>query len=421
MTISAVTQKLRNVNWSFIKTSLSTTVGLAIGRVLGLAFSLVLARALRPADYGVVQYSIALAGFVSIGTQAFGQHMFALLIGKHSRDEQQLALFMNNAWAILVSTLALTLLVATPILASMGYLNIGVMAVFIGNTVFYAYYGITRGYLSMNRLTVAFAASNVVQLAAVFVIYVVFHNQSPVPALIAYGTSYFLPLLLLQIYTPVSLHLRLVKPRRDVIQSILHSWTPILVSHTLYTVSGVEFIILGQYVDERAVGRYAFTRTLNAMFGFLPMALNTFLMPSVARAPHHERRRLLRDALLWLLMASALMFVMYVVGYNWIVEKFFGPQYVNGPEVFVVLALSANIAAIHGVTSAFYVGSDRARYETISLVISVAANIVSAFALIPAFGAAGAALSSLTASCAALLSYAIPISWKYYRRRHVTE
>lgn len=411
-----MTQKLRHVNWSFIKTSLSTSVGLAIGRVLGLAFSLILARTLRPADFGVVQYSIALAGLVSVGTQALGQHMFALLIGKNSEDEEQLALFMNNAWVIMLGTFALTLLVATPILAAMGYLNIGVMAVFIGNTVFYAYYGITRGYLSMSRLTLAFVGSNALQLAAVFVIYFVFHSQSPVPALVVYGTSYFLPLLILQIYTPVNLHLRL-KPRLDVIQAILRSWAPILTSHTLYTVLGVEFIILGQYADERTLGRYAFTRTLNAMFGFLPMALNTFLMPAVARAPEHERRRLLRDSLLWLLMISAVMFVAYVVTYNWIVETFFGAQYVSGPEIFVLLALSANIAAIHGVTSAFYVGSDRARYETISLIICITANVVSALALIPPYGATGAAISAVIASCAALLSYAVPIGLNYYRRQ----
>jgi len=411
-----MTQKLRHVNWSFIKTSLSTSVGLAIGRVLGLAFSLVLARTLRPADFGVVQYSIALAGLVSVGTQALGQHMFALLIGKNSEDEEQLALFMNNAWVIMLGTFALTLLVAMPILAAMGYLNIGVMAVFIGNTVFYAYYGITRGYLSMSRLTLAFVGSNALQLAVVFVIYVVLHSQSPVPALIVYGTSYFLPLLILQIYTPVNLRLRL-KPRLDVIKAILRSWAPILMSHTLYTVLGVEFIILGQYADERTLGRYAFTRTLNAMFGFLPMALNTFLMPAVARAPQHERRRLLRDSLVWLVLISAVMFAVYVVVYPWVVETFFGAQYVSGPEIFVLLALSANIAAIHGVTSAFYVGSDRARYETISLIICITANVVSALALIPPYGAVGAAMSAVIASCAALLSYAVPIGLHYYRRQ----
>ena len=77
-----------NLDWDFIRGSAALSVGMAVARVLGLAFSLLLAASFSPDDYGIFQYGLMLGLIFCIGTHPFGQHVIARFIAKHSDGGQ---------------------------------------------------------------------------------------------------------------------------------------------------------------------------------------------------------------------------------------------------------------------------------------------------------------------------------------------
>ena len=127
LTTKGVLTKLQDLDWSLLKGSALISIGTAVARVLGLAYSLVLAAAFPANDYGVIRYAIAVASIVAIGTQPFGQHVFARFVGKHSTDPEKLDSVLSNGFFILPLIFVLTLVIAVPVLYSLGTYNIGIL------------------------------------------------------------------------------------------------------------------------------------------------------------------------------------------------------------------------------------------------------------------------------------------------------
>ena len=213
-----IVQRVRAADWVFIRGSALLVVGLTLGKFLGFAFSLVLAAAFTPGEYGAFQYTITLAMIMAIATQPFGQHVLARFISKHREDVHQLRQVLTNAWVVWVGLCGLTLLVSLPVLSIIGQLNAGVLAILAGTTLFYAYWGLARGFSAPGKLTVAYVGSNVIQLALAFLLIRVAAWRSTLLAELVYGLSYLLPLALLQIFWPFSLQIERTSIRRDMVR-----------------------------------------------------------------------------------------------------------------------------------------------------------------------------------------------------------
>jgi O-antigen/teichoic acid export membrane protein len=382
--------------------------GVAVARVLGLAFSLVLARALTPQDYGFIQYSITLAGVIAIGTQPFAQHVLARFISANRQSEAQLADTLNAIWVILSILSVGTLLVAVPLLAAFNQVNLGALVIFAGTTIFYTYYGLARGFLDNARLLAAYLGSNLVQLIAIVLVVNVLGSRATLPALLIYGLSYLLPLVLLQVFFPFPVGFRLSLPRRETITTLLRFSTPVWISHACYILyTGIDVLLLEHFRGDHAVGIYSLSKTLTAVFTFVPIGITTILMPRIAAVPKDAHMRLLKYAIMWNLAANGALLIVYAVVYNWVVVRMFGREYVVGPEVFVVVALANITFSFHSIISSVMVGSNRPKLETISLIIALAGSALIGWIFIPIYGLPAAALTTLSGAVIALMAYGV--------------
>lgn len=392
--INAIRQKLQGVDWRFLRSSTMLTLGLAVARILGLAFSLVLARLLQPDLYGYIQYTIALAGVMAMGTQPFGQHMFARLVGKYRSDLDQFYRYINSAWFVLGGVFALTLIVATPILFATDNFSVGLIAVYVGLTVFYTYYGLARGFLDNNRLLAAVMFSNIAQIVLILFVYLVLGSQSPLPALLIYGGTYLLPVLLLA-FSPFQLPiLRFRRPDWPIVRQIVRLSFPIWVAHACYVIFvALDLLFLEANATDTEMGVYALARTLSTGFTLVTMGINTTLMPKIAGAPKDQHGKLLRQALTYHLGLSLAVLFVYAFVYNPLVTLVFGAQYAVGPEVYLILAVGQVIGQTHTVITAAMVGGDRAVIDTYSMILTVIGTLIAGFIFVPAYGPAGAALT----------------------------
>jgi O-antigen/teichoic acid export membrane protein len=403
-----IVQWVRAADWVFIRGSALLVVGLALGKFLGFAFSLVLAAAFTPGEYGAFQYTITLAMIMAIATQPFGQHVLARFISKHREDVHQLRQVLTNAWVVWVGLCGLTLLVSLPVLSIIGQLNAGVLAILAGTTLFYAYWGLARGFSAPGKLTAAYVGSNVIQLALAFLLIRVAAWRSTLPAELVYGLSYLLPLALLQIFWPFSLQIERTSIRCDMVREIIRFSQPVWLSHACYILySSIEVLLLERFAGNQAVGVYVVAKTLAGVFLFVPTSIATLLMSKTAAAPLTARRRLLTTTLAWSLFINVGVLVLYLPSVEWFVRSVLGPAYVVPINVYLILALGMMMLGAESVITAMVVGMGRPRLETIMRVVVLLAALFAGLLLIPSYGTLGAAMTMSLGSLCGLLTYGV--------------
>lgn len=414
----SIRQRLASADLQFLTGSTVLTLGIAIARVLGFGFSMILTRKLTQADYGFVQYCITLAGIVAIVTQPFAQHVLARFISQYKGDRDQLVNFLNTAALVILVLTGLTLLVAVPVLIAIGRFNAGVLTVFIGVTIFYIYYGAARGFIASSRLLAAYLGSNLVQIIAIFLLYVVFDEQSPMPALLVYGLSYFVPLAVLQILYPLPLRFKLSLPSRESVTTLVRFSIPIWLSHIAYMLhAALDVLLLEAFWGTATVGAYALTKTLTTLFNFIAMGITTLLMPKVAEVPKEQHRALLINALTLALVVNGAVLLIFMVSYHWFVGSFFGLDYVLDTGVVLTMALAEIVFVVHGVITAVIIGGGSPRLETLSRGVALGCAFVLGMVLVPQFGIAGAALMNV---CSAVISVAIYGGVALFRQKRQT-
>jgi O-antigen/teichoic acid export membrane protein len=420
--IQTLRRQASGLDLRFLTSTTVLTVGIALARLFGFGFSLILARTLTPDQYGFIQYSITLGGVIAIGTMPFMQHVMARFIGKYKAEsEELLAQYMNTFWWMLMGVVTLSIVIAVPVLALSGKLHLGAMIVFLGMTLFYSYYGLARGHMASYRLMIAYLGSNVIQVIAIFVVYYLLQNEEVMPALLIYGLSYLVPIVLLQIFSPLPLFWKLSLPPRDKIMELVRFATPVWVSHIAYTLySGIDVLLLERYAGTAALGAYALSKTLSMLLSFVPIGLNTILLPKAAATPREQHGKLLRQVVVLFAVANFPFLVLYLLGYQFFVRYLFGHDYVVGFDVILMLALGEVLYGLHGIITAVVVGGNRPQLETVSRILTVIVVVVVGSLAIPAYGITGAAFTVLISGIIAVGAYALALLLERNRKTHDT-
>lgn len=403
-----IARRARAADWAFIRGSAQLVAGMTLGKVLGFAFSIVLAAAFTPGDYGAIQYAITLSTIMTIVMQPFGQHVLARFVSRYRDDLHQLRQMLANAWAVWVALLAITLLVSVPVLSVIGQLDAGILAIFAGTTLFYTYWGLSRGFSAPLRLSAAYVGSNAIQLALVVVLIRVAALRSTLLAESIYGLSYLLPLLLLQSFWPFPLRAERTSLRWATVGEIVRFSGPIWLSHAGYMLySSIEVLLLERFAGNEAVGVYVVAKTLASVFLFVPTSFATLLMPKAVSASSSARRRLLARTLAGSFILNAVILVCYLLVVRWFVGTVLGPAYVIDMGVYAILAFGMICLGSESVVTAMVVGSGRPGLETIMRGVALLAAVIAGFLLIPSHGTLGAAMTMALGSFCSLLTYGV--------------
>ncbi|MBX3065804.1 MAG: oligosaccharide flippase family protein [Anaerolineae bacterium] len=393
--MAKLSNKLGNFDWKMMRGTTLVSLALMMARVLGLLYGLILTRALSQADYGYVEYGLSLGAILAMLTQPFGQHVLARYIGMYVNDKTKLQEYLNTAWVILAALFIGTMALAFPILAISGKLDIGVVVVYLGTTVFYVYYGLARGYLSNERLMIAFLGSNAIQLVATIIVYKVLNVTDPLPALLIYGLSYLPMLWIMSRFMPLQLGFKLIMPRRDVVVDLLRFSAPIWIGHVCFIVfDSLPTLYLERFTGEEAVGAYGLARRLSMVFMFVSQALAAILLPRTAgMTGRAEQGKLLRNSTIAYLATSLIPLIGWIFLYNPVAEFVSGPQYRLDSAIYIMMALATVIMGVQGLYEAVLMGRGRADLAMGSRIIGTVVAIVIGLWLVPAYGMAGAAIT----------------------------
>ena len=358
-------------------------------RILGLAFSLILARVLTPGDFGIIQYTLAVANILSVGIHPFGQHVVARFISSNIENKPDLAGILSHAWLVFMALLGLSLGVSLLAIWLFDDLGAEVLAVVVGIALFYGYWGASRGYLAPGRLTAAYLGSNIVQFVAVLLIVGWLEIRRPALALLIYGLSYLPVLVWLQWKYGLPLYLssgiELVKsslPKAlfrklyaapfqndcsidteidpSIVRGLLRFAIPVTLSHAAFMLFlSVDLIYLNWWLSPEVVGQYALAKTLATAFSFIPMGIATLLMPKIAQMGNGDGGRIVSGSVGASLLVNILFLGFFWATVNWFVRTFFGESYLAPLNIYLLLAAVSILMGIQSVLTAAYVGANR--------------------------------------------------------------
>lgn len=411
ISLRSIRGKFHEWDWNLVRGSAIFSLGQAFAGLLGFAFSVIVARAFSPSEYGAIQYVIAIAGVIAIGTQPFGQHVLARFIGKYKENAEQLNEILSNSWAILVALIGITLIIAGPVLMLGSMQNIvGIFTIFLGITIFYIYWGLARGFLVPGKLTIAYIGGNLLQLIlAFFVIYILNVHSSPI-ILVIYGFCFIFPPILLQKLRPLPISFNIKHIKLKMISDQFRFAFPIWVSHGCYMIfQTIDILLLEHFWGTAAVGVYAVAKTLANVSLYLPTGIATFLMPKTAGAPTQAHRQMLTRALVISIGVCIISLVVYLLFGQWFVLILFGSKYFIEMNVMIILALGMIALATNKVVTAVLVGGGKPGIDSIGRIAAVSCATLVGWFIIPVYGSLGAALVVLSGPLAALITYVILI------------
>lgn len=401
-----ITLALKGFDWNLVKGSTLISIGTAVARILGLAFSLVLAAVFTSGEYGEVRYSIAIASIVAIIAMPFGQHVLSRFVSKYRNDSAKLNMILTNAAFILPCLFLLTLLVTIPVLMKMGKFNIGIIAIFFGETLFYAYWGLTSGFLEPRRLTTAYLGSNIIQILLVFVLIKALGIHSTTLALLIYGLSYLLPLTILMVYWPLPGKIQKRFFDWKIVGELLRFSIPIWISHACYTFSVTfDLLFIERFGNANMLGAYSLSKTLASMFIIVPSAIATLLMPKVASSSRKDHGSLLWRMVTITLVIDTAALLVYLPLAQPLTRSIFGTDYLVPLVVSLLLAVYMILYGVHSLMTAVYVGDGKPQIESVSRVVELIFTLTLCLVLIPSFGMQGAAISMLGGKIAGLSVY----------------
>lgn len=419
-TVERMKRSISRLDWSLLKGSAVITVGMILARGVGFIVSFLQARFFDPMNFGVIQYAVSLAGLLAIGMQPLGQHVIARYVGMGRDKPEELQKTLSNIWFMLIVVFCVSIFLGVPILLVTGKFNSGILVIFFGTSIYYAYWGLARGYLASSRLVIVDVGNNFIQVLLIIWLIGILGMKSTLLAMFIQGLSCFVPLIFLQSFWPLPIIFRRELISKTITKNIFKFSMPVWLSHASYMLyTNVAILFLEHYMGNTTVGIFSLAGTLSILFSFFPTGLSTYLMPKIAGASGLRHRELLVNALGMAMLINISLLVVYFFTAPWLVEKLFGLEYLAVPGLFILMAIVMTMNGTYGIITSVFVGSGRAHEETKSRLMIVLVTVIGCWLLIPKYGILGAAWAMLIGIVSGFGVYGLIYLWGYFHRtRH---
>jgi O-antigen/teichoic acid export membrane protein len=373
---------------------------IALTRILGFGFSVVTARALSPANFGVVTYALALANIASILLYNSPAGMArALARSPHDREEQNS--IISNYLVIIALLLLASLLVAVPI-GVVGRLEglvlVGLLANLLGTAVLESYMELQRGRERFLTVAAFNVLSNLIQLLAVAAFLIAGVDQ-PGPYVLVFGLSAIVAALLIQPFSPLGIRFVRGRVNWDRLRESLRFVMPLVAETACFVVwSGADVVLLRAFTKLDAVGEYGAAKSLSNAVLLAGSAIGTALLPQAARLLPTQRGPYFR--MLVMLVVSLTLPAILVIGLlaPWLLDWFFSPAYRSAAPALALLAAAMGLYGVGLTLEASWIAIGRPRLAAAGTAVAAVVTVLSAPLLIANAGMTGAALAVLLGS-----------------------
>ncbi|GAA3893867.1 MULTISPECIES: flippase [Gibbsiella] len=386
-----------------MKTVLMNSLWLMLERISlslsGIFVSVYVARYLGPAQYGLISYLLSVIAIgvplVQLGadTVLFNRvakrvHSGIRLMLASMRIRRQLFAVIAvplMAWALLTQDRTSQIMMALML----------VSAYFSVQDVYKIYYDA----LLKSKLNTMI--NNVALLLSIIMRLVLVNLELP---LVWFAVPYVLSSLLPYLVRSVLFHrsrlpLRPIAKRhqRGYGRYLLKVGLPLAVSGlSIVIYTRIDQIMLGNYLGEHSVGLYSAAITLSQGWVFVPMALITSMLPSVAGARTQQLKEdRIRLLYLVVLLLSAPVILLLSLFPTQLVVLLFGENFRETATILALCSVTSLFSVMGTVSYQAIVLFGGYRFIAIKMPLAALVNVVMNIVLIPRYGIHGAAISTL--------------------------
>ncbi len=176
------------------------------------------------------------------------------------------------------------------------------------------------------------------------------------------------------------------------------SWPLILTSIMMFTQQNIDQVFLGDWINENELGQFSTAAKLIALFGFIPMIIQSTVAPEIAKAKKHsEELYLLKMNKVYQLMfiVSVLIIAMCFIFGKWMVILLYGTEYTQAGLLMGLMSIRL-VFVNYGVAKTLYITNNQLfRYFLLTGIVGAGLNIGLNIVLIPIYASNGAVWASI--------------------------
>jgi O-antigen/teichoic acid export membrane protein len=163
-------------------------------------------------------------------------------------------------------------------------------------------------------------------------------------------------------------------------------------------------LLLGAVGSASATSRYTVASTLAFGLLMVPNAITSGLLPRLsAQSVESDKVTTARRALRWTVLVCVLVSVGAASVAPYVLRYGFAPRYEGALAPLLVLLAGTVVIGANGILGTILIAQRRTRVVAIQVGVSLAVNVALCVALVPRFGADGAAVSTLLTEVVALV------------------
>jgi O-antigen/teichoic acid export membrane protein len=381
-----------------------------VGQVIGLIRSIVIARLLVPADFGLLSMALTvIAGLTALTTIGLDQ---SILSNKFA-DESALDSHMNTVWsAELVRSLVLTLLViacAYPLASFYGQPRLRVIIPVLSMSVLIQ--GFQNVGLVILRKQIGFArifwyelATNIGGIVVTIGLVLVLRNVWGLVAGVLSTTalSVFLSYIF-HSYRP-----RLSFDKTAFQRALNFGKFALVIAVASYITTMADNVMVGRLLGASALGNYALAYNLASVpIGVLVYALGRVLFPAYAEIAEHRPHDLERTFTKVFTICSLILISITVPIFllaDEIVQMLFGPSWATAGSVLKVLSLIIPLRGLVLIISTVFFGLNQPKQVAVGKILEAGVFLALLYPLVVAFGLTGAAWAGIIAYAVACVN-----------------
>lgn len=381
----------------------SLSVGDVVSRLIAFAGTAYISRQLGPAGFGMIGFAMALGSYWKLVATGGSNSMATREVARRPRDVAEIAasvILVRLAFALLA--MAGMVLVAWWIDKSLEtkvvMALVGLSFITLALDTSWAYKGLER-----NRpVAIAMILGQTIFVLLVFLFIRRRDDVVLVPVVQFVGEAIAAGLLAVLILRagPVRWHFR--EGLR-----VLRGSGNVLVSKILRTlIVNFDVLLLGFLLGEKSVGLYVAPYRFCFVLMAIAVAIHTSYLPTFVRAANRGSAALAETTNGAVAFSAALGAPLVIGGIilaGPLLRRLFGPAYLDGTAAFRLLILSIGFVFLSGHFRSVLLVLDRTSIQLRIVAAATAVNVVLNFLLIPVWGIAGAAASTVVAEGLILL------------------
>jgi O-antigen/teichoic acid export membrane protein len=378
---------------SYLSLSAISGIGQVLARILGVLFSVVVARALGPADFGVVRYAIGVAGITSIVVGPLPT-MLSRYLATYRNESREVDRYFTNGMVLITVILLFTLLgTGWYVRGESPDIVLGTLFVVIGLAAFNTYTELTRGLDAIWRMSSYYIVANLVQLVAVMACVWGFGIHSVGWVLAIYGLSALIPIVLFEFWTRSAVHLCPRLLTLHTMWKLSHFSVPLVIAHAGYTLWGtLDLLLVEERLGSQSTGVYGAAKTVVLIFLFVPYAVTTVALRYFARGSKKDIERSMLLSLGASFATSAVLVAGIWIGSRQLVQTLFGQSYRSAAQPLVILAGGMALYTLYLVFETWMIARGYPWLHALAMTITVVIGGIAELVLLPPWGVQGVAV-----------------------------